>query len=118
MAELDGTPPHNLEAEMAVLGSMLVERDAVVKATDFLKPDDFYKEIHRHIFDAILRLHNSNQEADVITVGETLKTNTTFQNAGGPALLVDLAEKVPTSLHVEHYAKIVHEKSLLRSLIE
>src|SRR5437899_2308757 len=118
MADLDGTPPHNIEAEMAVLGSMLVERDAVVKATDLLKSQDFYKEIHRNIFDAILQLHNSNQEADVITVAEALKTNIPFQSAGGPALLVELAEKVPSSLHVEHYSRIVHEKSLLRTLIE
>ncbi len=118
MADIDGTPPHNVEAEMAVLGSMLVERDAVVKATDALKPEDFYKEIHRLIFEAILKLHNSNQEADVITVGDALKLSPTFQSSGGPALLVELTEKVPTSLHVEHYAKIVHEKSLLRTLIE
>lgn len=118
MADLDGTPPHNLEAEMAVLGSMLVERDAVVKATDLLKTEDFYKEIHRSIFDAIIKLNNTNQEADVITVGEVLKSDRSFQLAGGPALLVELTEKVPTSLHVEHYAKIVHEKSLLRTLIE
>jgi replicative DNA helicase len=119
MAEHEaGTPPHSLEAEMAVLGSMLVERDAVVKATDRLKIEDFYKETHRLIFEAILKLHNMNQEADVVTVGEQLKTSSLFQSAGGPALLVDLAEKVPTALHVEHYAKIVHEKSLLRTLID
>src|SRR5688572_6180098 len=96
-----GTPPHSLEAEMAVLGSMLVEREAVVKALDTLKSDDFYKEIHRLIFEAILKLHNSNQEADVVTVGELLKSNSTFQLAAGPAFLVELAEKVPTALHVE-----------------
>ncbi len=113
-----GTPPHSLEAEMAVLGSMLVEREAVVKALDTLHIEDFYKETHRLIFEAILKLHNQNQEADVITVGEALKMSSGFQSAGGPSLLVELAERVPTALHVDHYAKIVHQKSLLRSLIE
>lgn len=117
MSEAQALPPHSIEAEMAVLGSMLVERDAVVKAIDTLKPSDFYKETHRLIFETILRLHNSNIEADVITVGEALQKDMTFMNAGGPALLVELAEKVPTALHVEHYAKIVHDKSLLRELI-
>ncbi len=111
-------PPHSLEAEMAVLGSMLVERDAVVKAIDILKPVDFYKETHRLIFETILKLHNSNVEADVVTVSEALAKHPTFANVGGPAILVDLAQRVPTSLHVDHYAKIVHDKSLLRSLIE
>jgi replicative DNA helicase len=103
---------------MAVLGSMLVERDAVVKAIDILRPADFYKETHRLIFENILKLHNSNVEADVVTVSEALAKHPTFMNIGGPAILVELAQRVPTALHVEHYAKIVHDKSLLRSLIE
>ncbi len=113
----DVLPPHNVEAEMAVLGSMLVERDAAVKAFDVLRPDDFYKETHRMVFGAIVKLYNSNLEADVVTVAEALRSDPTFAEAGGTALLVELAEKVPTALHVEHYARIVHEKSLLRSLI-
>jgi len=118
MAELDEiAPPYNIEAEMAVLGSMLVERDAVVKALDVLKPDAFFKDIHRVIFEAIQHLHNSNREADVITVGEVLQNQPGFRNAGGQPVLLDLADRVPTALHVEHYARIVHEKFLLRSLI-
>ncbi len=113
----ESLPPHSLEAEMAVVGSMLVEREAVVKASDILRPEDFYKETHRRIFAAILKLSNANIEADVITVGEALKNDPGFVQAGGPALLLELAERVPTALHVEHYAKIVHEKSLLRALI-
>jgi replicative DNA helicase len=111
-------PPHSLEAEMAVLGSMLVERDAVVKAIDILRPADFYKETHRLIFETILKLHNTNVEADVVTVSEALQNHPTFASVGGPAILVELAQRVPTALHVEHYSKIVHDKSLLRSLIE
>ncbi len=117
MSDNEGLPPHSVEAEMAVLGSMLVEREAVIKALDALKPSDFYKEIHRLVFEAISRLYNSNVEADVVTVTETLQSHPTFVSSGGPALLVELAERVPTALHVDHYAKIVHEKSLLRDLI-
>src|SRR4051812_37414735 len=113
----DVTPPHSIEAEMALLGSMLVERNAIVKAADVLKPSDFYRESHRTVYSAILELSNNNVEADVITVGEALKSDRSFTDAGGPSLLIDLAERVPTALHVEHYAKIVHEKALLRDVI-
>jgi replicative DNA helicase len=113
----ESLPPHSIEAEMAVLGSMLVERDAVVKALDVLKPDDFYKETHRLVFECIVQLHNSNREADIVTVGESLQKGAAFGGSNARALLVELTEKVPTALHVEHYAHIVHEKSLLRQLI-
>lgn len=109
--------PHSVEAEMAVLGSMLVERDAVVKALDIIKADDFYKETHKVIFETITRLNDSNIEADIVTVAQRLEKSAEFQAGGGPALLTELAERVPTALHVEHYARIVHEKSLLRALI-
>jgi replicative DNA helicase len=115
--ENDVVPPHSLEAEMAVLGSMLVEREAIVKAADILKADDFYKESHRIIYSALLHLYNSNTEVDVVTVGEALKMKPGFADGSGQALLVELADRVPTALHVEHYAQIVHEKSLLRSLV-
>lgn len=118
MAEHNETlPPHSLEAEMAVLGSMLVERDAVVKAADVLKADDFYKEIHRKVFSTILKLNAANIEADVITVADALKSEPGFSESGGTSIILELAERVPAALHVEHYAKIVHEKSLLRALI-
>jgi len=110
-------PPHSIEAEMAVLGSMLVERDAVLKAIEVLKIDDFYKETHRLIFEKILHLHDINVEIDVVTVAEALKDDPLIKSMGGPAYVVEFADKVPTALHVEHYAKIVHDNSLLRSLI-
>lgn len=111
-------PPHSLEAEMAVLGSMLVEKDAVIKAMEIIKAEDFYKDIHRVIFETILKLHNQNREADIITVGEAIKSHPAFSDGGAMPVLADLADKVPTALHVEHYAQIVHEKALLRLLIE
>jgi len=111
------TPPHSLEAEMAILGSMMVERSAVVKALEFLKPSDFYKDIHALIFEAVGNLYHSNVEVDVITVGDALQSVPAFLAAGGKAFLAELVDKVPTALHVDHYSRIVHEKSLLRSLI-
>ncbi len=118
MAEkFDVTPPHSVEAEMAVLGSMLVERTAVIKAVELLKAADFYKDLHALLFETVLRLHNNNVEVDVITVGDALQSNSAFLAGGGKAFLVELVERVPTALHIEHYARIVHEKSLLRSLI-
>ncbi|MCG3206199.1 MAG: Replicative DNA helicase [Elusimicrobia bacterium] len=119
MAEQNETlPPHSIEAEMAVLGSMLVEREAVVKAADILKAEDFYKEAHRKIYSTILKLNSANVEADVITVSDALKSDAIFTSVAGPSIIFELAERVPTALHVEHYAKIVHEKSLLRALIQ
>ena len=99
----DVTPPHSIEAEMAVLGSMLVERNAIIKAADVLKPTDFYREAHRTVYNAILELSNNNVEADVITVGEALKADRFFTDAGGAGLLVELAERVPTALHVDQH---------------
>lgn len=121
MAEKDShlpLPPHSIEAEMAVLGSMLVEREAVLRATEYLRVEDFYKEAHRLVFKASIDLFNSNVEVDVITVSNALKNDSFFHKFGGPSLLTELAEHVPTALHVEHYAKIVKDKALLRSLIE
>ncbi len=119
MADInESLPPHSIDAEMAVLGSMLVERNAIVTASETLRPDDFYKETHRQIFTAIQRLNDANVEADVITVGEALKGEQGFVTGNGSAVLLELADKVPTALHVEHYAKIVHEKALLRMIIE
>ena len=114
----ESLPPHSIEAEMAVLGSMLVEREAVVTAADILRPEDFYKETHRLIFSTILKLNAENVEADVITVGDALKKEPGFLAGDGSALLVDLADKVPVALHVEHYARIVHEKAMIRMIIE
>lgn len=114
----ESLPPHNVDAEMAVIGSMLVERDAIITASEMLRADDFYKEAHRQIFSTIQKLNNDNVEADVITVGEALKSEPGFITGNGASILLDLADKVPTALHVEHYARIVHEKALLRMIIE
>ena len=113
-AAADGLPPQSREAEMAVLGSMLVEKESLLKALDLLREEDFYDETHRRVFSAVRALHDRNVTADVVTVGDELE-----RTGGGAArpFLFDLTNLVPSALHVEHYARIVREKSLLRHMI-
>jgi replicative DNA helicase len=113
----DGLPPQNREAEVAVLGSMLVEKESLLKALDILREDDFYEETHQRIFSAIRALHDRNVTADVVTVGDELEKGGRLAGLGGRAALFELTNLVPSALHVEHYAKIVREKSILRQMI-
>lgn len=111
-------PPNDVEAEQAVLGSMLLDRDAVSSALEVLKPDDFYREENKLIFDAILNLYNRSEPIDLITVKDELISLGKFEVCGGLEYIADLPEKVPTTANVDQYIKIVEEKSILRSLIK
>ncbi len=111
-------PPHSLDAEMAVLGSMLVEREAIIKASELLRAEDFYAEKHRVIFEAIQSLDARGNAIDFVTVSESLKDVPAFLGSSAREVVIELTEKVPTALHVEHYAKIVQEKATLRKLID
>jgi replicative DNA helicase len=113
----DGLPPHSREAEVAVLGSMLVEKESLLKAFDMLREEDFYEENHRRIFTAVRSLHDRNVTADVVTVGDELDKAGRLAGLGGRAALFELTNLVPSALHVEHYARIVREKSILRQMI-
>lgn len=113
----DGLPPQSREAEVAVLGSMLVERESLIKALDVLREEDFYEENHRRIFSAIRSLHDRNVTSDVVTVGDELEKGGRLAGLGGRAALFELTNLVPSALHVDHYAKIVREKSILRQMI-
>jgi replicative DNA helicase len=115
---IETAPPHSLDAETAVLGSMLIDREAVIKALDLLKDEDFYRPIHQEIFRIIRRLYDQQIEADVITVGEALRKSADLSGLGDENYLVEITSKVPAALHVEHYAKIVKGKSILRNLIK
>lgn len=110
-------PPQALEAEMAVLGSMLVERDAVEKVLDVLDEKDFYVETHRTVFRAIRELYNRGDAVDVVTVGEELRRAKLLDSVGGMAGLTELMHKVATAAHADYYAKLVKEKAILRELI-
>ena len=114
---LDKVPPQNLEAEMAVLGAMLIDEYAVGMAAEHLQSNCFYKETHRKIFEAILSLFGVNKAVDLITLTDELKRNTTLQEIGGVGYLTSLVNSVPTTANINHYINIVREKSILRTLI-
>ena len=110
-------PPQALDAERAVLGSMLIERDAAEKAIDVLAEKDFYLDSHRKVFAAMTDLFGQGDAVDLVTVGERLKKNALLEGIGGMAFLTELVHAVATAAHVEYYAKIVKDKSILRDLI-
>ncbi|MFA5145545.1 MAG: replicative DNA helicase [Candidatus Omnitrophota bacterium] len=114
---LDKIPPQNLEAEMAVLGSMLLDEDAISVAVESLDQDSFYKDSHRKIFSAISDLYNANKAVDLVTLTDELRKSGMLDGVGGPSLLTALANSVPTSANISHYVSIVKEKSILRTLI-
>ena len=115
--ELGKIPPHDIEAEQAVLGSMLTDKEAVVSAIESLKPEDFYREDNRAIYSAILNLYAKPEPIDIITVKAELVENGKFESVGGLEYLASLPDKVPTTANVDRYIKIVEEKSILRNLI-
>ncbi|MBI5596793.1 MAG: replicative DNA helicase [Elusimicrobia bacterium] len=117
MADLLQLPPQALEAEMAVLGSMMIEAEAVDRALEYLEESDFYKDSHRKVFHAAAELHGANQAVDIVTVSDHLRAQKLLGEVGGPQFLKELVDKVSTAAHVEHYAHIVREKSVLRELI-
>ena len=115
---IERVPPQNIEAEQAVLGAMLIEKEAIARVTELLKGGDFYREAHRLIFEAMLDLYNRNEAVDMITVIELLKREDNLDKVGGIAYVTSLANSVPTAANVHYHAKIVEEKALLRQLIQ
>lgn len=114
---LERIPPQNIEAEQSVLGSMLIEREAISKAMEELRAEDFYRDTHRMIFQAMVNLFDRNEPVDLITVSEDLRQRDQLEKAGGLSYLTTLASIVPTAANVYYYARIVGEKALLRQLI-
>jgi len=111
-------PPNNIEAEQSVLGAMLLDKEAISTATEFISGDDFYREAHKEIFEAIVDIYNRGEPVDLITLTEKLKTRNTLEAVGGITFLTNLMDAVPTTHNVKYYAKIVEDKSLLRKLIK
>ncbi len=111
-------PPHDIDAEQAVIGSMLTDKDAVVDSIEVLKPDDFYRQDNKTIYEAILNLYNRAEPIDVITVKSELTSLGKLESVGGLEYLAGLPDKVPTTANVDKYIKIVEEKSILRNLIK
>ncbi len=111
-------PPHSVEAEESVLGALLLDKDAVIAVAEFLSPEDFYDERHKEIYEAILSLYEERTPVDVLTVATRLKKTKALKRVGGASYLTDIANKVPTAAHVEHYGKIVKDQSVKRSLMK
>ena len=116
--ELGKIPPNDVDAEQAVIGSMLTDKDAVISAIEVLKEEDFYREDNKTIYSAILNLYNRSEPIDIITLKSELTAMGMFEKIGGFEYIVGLPEKVPTTANVEKYINIVKEKSELRRLIK
>ena len=110
-------PPQNVEAEESVLGSLLIDKNAVIKIADLLAATDFYKPVHSKIYETIIGLFEKHEPIDILSVTSKLKEMDALKEIGGSSYLTKLIESVPTSSHIEHYAKIVKEKKILRDLI-
>ena len=115
--ELGKIPPHDTEAEQAVIGSMLTDKNAIISAIEVLKEEDFYREDNKTIYGAILNLYTRAEPVDIITLKSELSSLGKLEAVGGLEYLAELPDKVPTTANVEKYIKIVEEKSLLRNLL-
>ena len=114
----DKIPPQSLAAEQSVIGAMLLDKSAAVRAIEILSPDDFYRDAHRFIYEAVLELFDRGEPIDLVTVTEALRKSGKLDGVGGSVYVADLLNSVPTAANVEHYAKIVEEKAILRRMIE
>jgi len=111
-------PPHHVEAEQSILGSILIDRQALSDVSGRLKPDDFYLEKHRELYEAILQLYEEDQPVDIVTVSDALARRGTLEKVGDVDYIAQLANSVPTTANVLHYVSIVEDKALLRKLID
>ena len=116
--DLGKVPPQDIEAEQAVIGSMLTDQDAVSSAIETLKPEDFYREDNKIIYEAILNIYNRAEPIDIITLKAELSSMNKLEAVGGLEYIAVLPDKVPTTANVDRYIKIVEEKAMLRNLIK
>jgi replicative DNA helicase len=110
--------PQNIEAEEAVLGSLLIDQDAIIRVATFLQPEDFFVQRHGWIYEAIRDLHERREPADLVTLTDELERREQLSDVGGPSFLTSLINATPTSIHVEYYARIVERTAILRRLID
>ena len=110
-------PPHSVEAEQSVLGSILLDKDAIISVSETLIPEDFYKEAHRVIYECMLKLYNNQSEIDLITLADELRDQGYLDDIGGIAYITSLSTIVPTTSNIKYYINIVKEKSISRQLI-
>src|SRR5207344_2939667 len=114
VAAAERTLPHNLEAEKSVLGAILIHNEAFNHAAELIDSRDFFRDAHRRIFDKMVALSERNDAIDFITLKEELGRSGELEEVGGPAYIASLADGVPRTANVEHYARIVKEKATLR----
>ncbi|MFA6194071.1 MAG: replicative DNA helicase [Parcubacteria group bacterium] len=110
-------PPQNIEAEMSVLGSLMLDKDAIIKIADLVHPDNFYKDANRLVYETMLELYEDREPIDVLSLSNKLDEKKQLEKIGGASYLTELVNAVPTASNVVHYAKVVQKKSLLRKLI-
>src|SRR6185369_12988717 len=110
-------PPQNLEAETSLLGSILIEKDAIIKVADVVSAEDFYSERNALIYAAIMDLYEQRQPIDIVSLSNKLAEASELEHIGGSAYVAELTSAVPTAAHVVHYAGIVSHKATLRRLI-
>ncbi|MDR0722372.1 MAG: replicative DNA helicase [Treponema sp.] len=113
----DKIPPHDPMAEQATLGALLLDKDAIATAIQYLRPDDFYSHANNKVYAAILNLFNKGLTADILTVSEELRQNSRLEEVGGPAYVASLTNVVPSSANIEYYAQTVQSYALRRALI-
>jgi replicative DNA helicase len=116
-AILGKIPPQNIEAEQSTLGSMMIEKMALEKGLEILRAEDFYRPAHQEIFDCLATLAQRDEPADLITLQEELRRRGKLEDCGGTEYLMALVDSVPTAANIEHYARIVEQKAILRRLI-
>ncbi|MDO8617849.1 MAG: replicative DNA helicase [Candidatus Uhrbacteria bacterium] len=117
MSSLERLTPQNIEAEQSLLGSLLLDKDAMIRVSDVVAPEDFYIDKHRKIFEAMQDLYRRNEPIDLLSLGNRLQERGDLETVGGRAELIGLANAVPTASHVEHYGQIVQKKATLRRLL-
>lgn len=117
ITELEKIPPQNLEAEKSLLGSVLLDKDGMIKIADMVDVDDFYKQAHGHIFEVMQELYTKNEPIDILTMSNRLEEKKLLEQTGGHTYLVELSNSVPTASHIKQYAEIIRRKSTLRKLL-
>jgi len=115
--EKNYVPPHSLDAEKSTIGSLLVDKDSIVKVSDFLRAEDFYHDAHRMVYQAIMDLYDKRTPIDLVTLTNLLEDRKELSLVGGASYIALLANEVPTATHIFQYATIVKEKAILRKLI-
>ena len=118
MEDVGRIPPHSVESEQSILGSILLDKEAIITVTETIQPEDFYKEAHKIIYECMMKLNNKNEPIDLITLTEELKKQGHLEDIGGISYITSLSTIVPTTSNVKYYADIVKEKSVLRKLIK